>query len=188
MDSGAGKVEPVPLDKDVCFVDRHRDPCWHPGHTPGHHSVLVKLRQTGTVLISGEQRTSTELRCLPASLPSTPGARRRWHHSTGSRRSHEPEGPVILQHMPGMSPSCRRSRRRRSSPRRVAREWAAVMKVIPRAGPRAAASTAARKDRMDAASHEAWPVDRLARVSHVSEAHFARSFKQAFGVPPIATC
>ncbi len=40
------------------------------------------------------------------------------------------------------------------------------------------------KDRMDAASHEAWPVERLARVSHVSEAHFARSFKQAFGVPP----
>lgn len=40
------------------------------------------------------------------------------------------------------------------------------------------------KDRMDAASHEAWPIDRLARVSHVSEAHFARSFKDAFGVPP----
>src|SRR5712672_3363952 len=40
------------------------------------------------------------------------------------------------------------------------------------------------KDRMDAASHENWPVRRLARVSGVSEAHFARSFKQAFGVPP----
>jgi len=40
------------------------------------------------------------------------------------------------------------------------------------------------KDRMDAASHEAWPVERLASVSGVSEAHFARSFKQAFGVPP----
>lgn len=40
------------------------------------------------------------------------------------------------------------------------------------------------KDRMDAASHEAWPVQRLAEVSGVSEAHFARSFKQAFGVPP----
>ncbi len=40
------------------------------------------------------------------------------------------------------------------------------------------------KDRMDAASHEEWPVSRLARVSHVSEAHFARSFKEAFGVPP----
>jgi transcriptional regulator GlxA family with amidase domain len=40
------------------------------------------------------------------------------------------------------------------------------------------------KDRMDAASHEAWPVQRLAGVSGVSEAHFARSFKQAFGTPP----
>ena len=40
------------------------------------------------------------------------------------------------------------------------------------------------KDRMDAASHEEWPVERLARVSRVSEAHFARSFKEAFGLPP----
>ena len=40
------------------------------------------------------------------------------------------------------------------------------------------------KDRMDAASQEAWRVDRLADVSGVSQAHFARSFKQAFGVPP----
>src|SRR5580698_8348279 len=40
------------------------------------------------------------------------------------------------------------------------------------------------KDRMDAASDEAWPVGRLARVSGVSEAHFARSFRDAFGVPP----
>lgn len=40
------------------------------------------------------------------------------------------------------------------------------------------------KDRMDAASEEEWPVDRLARVSGVSAAHFARSFKDAFGVPP----
>jgi transcriptional regulator GlxA family with amidase domain len=40
------------------------------------------------------------------------------------------------------------------------------------------------KDRMDAASQQEWPVSRLARVSGVSEAHFARSFKEAFGVPP----
>ncbi len=40
------------------------------------------------------------------------------------------------------------------------------------------------KDRMDAASHEAWPVKRLAQVSGVSEAHFARSFKRAYGIPP----
>lgn len=40
------------------------------------------------------------------------------------------------------------------------------------------------KDRMDAASHEEWPVRRLAQVSAVSAAHFARSFRDAFGVPP----
>ena len=40
------------------------------------------------------------------------------------------------------------------------------------------------KDWMDAASHEEWPVRRLASESGVSEAHFARSFKEAFGVPP----
>lgn len=40
------------------------------------------------------------------------------------------------------------------------------------------------KDRMDGGSHEDWPVRRLADVSGVSEAHFSRSFKQAFGVPP----
>ena len=37
---------------------------------------------------------------------------------------------------------------------------------------------------MDAASHEGWPVLRMARLGGVSEAHFARSFRDAFGVPP----
>ena len=40
------------------------------------------------------------------------------------------------------------------------------------------------RDRMDAASNEPWPIPRLARVSGVSEAHFARSFRDAFGLPP----
>lgn len=40
------------------------------------------------------------------------------------------------------------------------------------------------KDRMDAASHEEWPIRRLAEVSAVSEAYFARQFRMAFGVPP----
>lgn len=40
------------------------------------------------------------------------------------------------------------------------------------------------KDRMDALSHEDWPISRLAAVSGTSEAHFARSFRQAFGMPP----
>lgn len=40
------------------------------------------------------------------------------------------------------------------------------------------------KDRMDNAPQEEWTVQQLAQVSVVSEAHFARSFKQAFGLPP----
>jgi transcriptional regulator GlxA family with amidase domain len=40
------------------------------------------------------------------------------------------------------------------------------------------------KDRMDAASHAQWHVGQLASVSGVSEEHFARSFREAFGVPP----
>jgi transcriptional regulator GlxA family with amidase domain len=40
------------------------------------------------------------------------------------------------------------------------------------------------KDRMDAAAQEPWSVRRLAAVSGVSEAHFARAFKAAFGLPP----
>lgn len=40
------------------------------------------------------------------------------------------------------------------------------------------------RDRMDAASHEAWPVSRLADLAGIAEAHFARCFKLAFGVPP----
>ncbi|HWL63148.1 MAG TPA: helix-turn-helix transcriptional regulator [Steroidobacteraceae bacterium] len=37
---------------------------------------------------------------------------------------------------------------------------------------------------MDRAPDEEWPVTRLAKVSHVSAAHFARQFKEAFGLPP----
>src|SRR5690242_59966 len=40
------------------------------------------------------------------------------------------------------------------------------------------------KDRIDAASHEDWPVCRLAAVSGVSATHFAHAFRQAFGLPP----
>jgi AraC-like DNA-binding protein len=40
------------------------------------------------------------------------------------------------------------------------------------------------KDAIDSAFDEHWPIARLARVSGVSAAHFARSFKQAFGLPP----
>jgi len=50
---GGGKVEPVPLDKDV-FDDGTVIMLATPGHTPGHHSVLIKLRQAGNVLVTGD--------------------------------------------------------------------------------------------------------------------------------------
>lgn len=40
------------------------------------------------------------------------------------------------------------------------------------------------KDKMDAASDEQWPIARLAQLSAVSVAYFAREFKTAFGLPP----
>lgn len=40
------------------------------------------------------------------------------------------------------------------------------------------------KDRIDGAPDQQWPVFRLAAVSGISEGHFARSFKGAFGIPP----
>lgn len=40
------------------------------------------------------------------------------------------------------------------------------------------------KDRMDGAPQEEWPIRRLAQVSAVSVAHFAREYKRAFGLPP----
>jgi N-acyl homoserine lactone hydrolase len=50
---GENKVTPVPLDKDV-FGDGSVMMLYTPGHTPGHHSLLVKLPQAGNFLISGD--------------------------------------------------------------------------------------------------------------------------------------
>ena len=51
--SGGGKVEPLIGDKDV-FGDGSVMMLNTPGHTPGHHSLLVKLAGLGNVLITGD--------------------------------------------------------------------------------------------------------------------------------------
>jgi glyoxylase-like metal-dependent hydrolase (beta-lactamase superfamily II) len=51
--SGAGKVEPVPLDKDI-FGNGAIVMLATPGHTPGHHSLLVRLREMGPVMLTGD--------------------------------------------------------------------------------------------------------------------------------------
>jgi AraC-like DNA-binding protein len=40
------------------------------------------------------------------------------------------------------------------------------------------------RDRIDQAPNEDWTIAQLAAISAVSPAHFARSFKRAFGLPP----
>ena len=51
--SGEGKVEPVTGDKDV-FGDGSVVMLDTPGHTPGHHSLLVRLKDMGPVLLTGD--------------------------------------------------------------------------------------------------------------------------------------
>jgi N-acyl homoserine lactone hydrolase len=50
---GESKVEPLALDKDV-FGDSTVIVLRTPGHTPGHQILLVKLPQTGNVVLSGD--------------------------------------------------------------------------------------------------------------------------------------
>jgi glyoxylase-like metal-dependent hydrolase (beta-lactamase superfamily II) len=50
---GAGKLEEVTGDKDV-FEDQSVIMLDLPGHTPGHHGLLIKLPKAGYVLLSGD--------------------------------------------------------------------------------------------------------------------------------------
>ena len=51
--NGGGKAEPLSGDRDV-FGDGTVIVLNMPGHTPGHHSLLVKLKEMGNVLITGD--------------------------------------------------------------------------------------------------------------------------------------
>ena len=51
--TGGGKVEPLLGDRDV-FGDGTVVMLNMPGHTPGHHSLLVRLKEMGNVLITGD--------------------------------------------------------------------------------------------------------------------------------------
>ncbi len=51
--SGGGKVEPVSADKDV-FGDGTVMILRTPGHTPGHQSLLVRLKEKGPVVLVGD--------------------------------------------------------------------------------------------------------------------------------------
>jgi N-acyl homoserine lactone hydrolase len=51
--NGGGKMEIVPMDKDV-FGDGSVVMLGTSGHTPGHHSLLVKLKGKGAVILTGD--------------------------------------------------------------------------------------------------------------------------------------
>jgi N-acyl homoserine lactone hydrolase len=51
--SGGGKVEPQAADKDVCG-DGTVMILRTPGHTPGHQSLLVRLKEKGPVVLIGD--------------------------------------------------------------------------------------------------------------------------------------
>jgi glyoxylase-like metal-dependent hydrolase (beta-lactamase superfamily II) len=50
---GGSKVEPLTGDRDV-FGDGSVLILNTPGHTPGHHSLLVRLKEMGNVLVTGD--------------------------------------------------------------------------------------------------------------------------------------
>ncbi|MDB5857127.1 MAG: hypothetical protein JWQ76_816 [Ramlibacter sp.] len=51
--SGGGKVEPQAADKDV-FGDGTVTILRTPGHTPGHQALLVRLKESGAVILTGD--------------------------------------------------------------------------------------------------------------------------------------
>jgi N-acyl homoserine lactone hydrolase len=52
--SGGSRVEPQAGDKKDVFGDGTVVMISTPGHTPGHHSLLVRLKEMGNVLLSGD--------------------------------------------------------------------------------------------------------------------------------------
>jgi len=66
--SGGGRVRPVEGDLDL-FGDGTVIMLAMPGHTPGHHTLLVKLPRAGYVLLSGDQyhfRANRAVRGVPS--------------------------------------------------------------------------------------------------------------------------
>lgn len=52
--SGGGTVEPLPSDRHDVFGDGSVVMLRLPGHTPGHHGLLVRLEGMGNVLLTGD--------------------------------------------------------------------------------------------------------------------------------------
>lgn len=97
--SGGGKVELVEGDKDV-FGDGRVTMIDLPGHTEGHHALLVKLA-SGPVLISGDQYHFTENRTV-GGVPSfnVNRADTLASHDRFEKLAKNLKAKVIIQHEP----------------------------------------------------------------------------------------
>lgn len=98
--AGKAKVEPVEGDKDV-FGDGSVVMLGLPGHTPGHHALLVTLPKTGAVLLTGDQfhaSDSLKYNQVPSfniDRAGTLASSARFREIAANRRA-----TVIIQHEP----------------------------------------------------------------------------------------
>ncbi len=97
--TGGGNVEPVSGDKDV-FGDGSVVMLALPGHTPGHHSLLVKLA-SGSVLLSGDLYHAAEAR-EKRGVPAFNTSREQTLKSMDrfEAKAKELKAKVIIQHEP----------------------------------------------------------------------------------------
>jgi glyoxylase-like metal-dependent hydrolase (beta-lactamase superfamily II) len=97
---GKAKADPVTGDRDV-FGDGSVTMLAMPGHTPGHHALLVRLARTGPVLLSGDQfhaRESFEKNEVPsfnASRSDTLASSDRFRNIAANLKA-----VVVIQHEP----------------------------------------------------------------------------------------
>lgn len=99
--SGDGDVEPVEGDHEV-FGDGSVVMLSTPGHTPGHHSLLVRLADTGPVLLTGDLahfRENYETNGVPpfnSDREDTIASLERFKQLAADNRA-----TVVIQHEPG---------------------------------------------------------------------------------------
>ena len=98
---GGAKADPVTGDRDI-FGDGSVTMLAMPGHTPGHHALLVRLRKRGWVLLSGDQfhaRESYEKNEVPTfnwNRADTLASSDRFRNIAANLKA-----VVIVQHEPG---------------------------------------------------------------------------------------
>ncbi len=97
--ANGGKITPMPGDHDM-FGDGDVVALFLPGHTDGHHALLVKLK-SGTVLLSGDLYHATEARTQRGVPPfNSDRAQTLTSMDRFERIAKETGAKVIIQHEP----------------------------------------------------------------------------------------